>query len=545
MGELFRRSRPQEALEWTGERLVSSVQGVIESEHLHRYFLGRSLCRGKRVLDIASGEGYGSALLAQTAQQVIGVELDRQAVEHASQSYQRPGLRFLQGSTTAIPLPDHSVDVVVSFETLEHFSDHENFYREVRRVLIPNGLLVISTPDVDVYSAPGTSPNPYHVRELSRAEFQGGLQAEFKTVSLFAQRALSGSAIVAECLACVANSEPIVYEQRDPDTFETHHHLPRAPYLIAFASDGPLPTIPLSVYAQEGVPGAIPADLQQELQRLQAVEAAVSQHSSYVAQRESEFAQREAEFARRDLGLARHERELAERDQVVELKAQAELAAAKAESQRLVEELGEFRTQRRTYERAAAELQQTRSELEGLQRDRALAEMTARQQTLVAQRLQFNFGKQLQTLQDKLATVEEEARVLRQHAEGATKSAISLSGQVVSVEDLARALEEQSEALGRADESIESMQGDINRLREQLEQKTDSLTAAHQSINDMRAEYDHHLEVVRAQLQHEREMTERVARLLVPVWMRRLVPSGVRSAGRSVKQALRTQARAN
>jgi GNAT superfamily N-acetyltransferase len=86
MGELFERVRPVQPLECTGERFTTDATGQIEVEHLHRYFLARHLTRGLDVLDIASGEGYGSAFLAQIARSVIGVEIDRAAVEHARHS---------------------------------------------------------------------------------------------------------------------------------------------------------------------------------------------------------------------------------------------------------------------------------------------------------------------------------------------------------------------------------------------------------------------------------------------------------------------------
>src|SRR6478609_650086 len=122
LGELFRHERPEVALAWTGERFVTEIggDGRIEIEHLHRYFLAREFCRAKQVLDIASGEGYGSALLAQTAERVIGIELDPQTVKHASSSYQRSNLRYIQGDAVCLPLGARSVDVVVSFETFEH-----------------------------------------------------------------------------------------------------------------------------------------------------------------------------------------------------------------------------------------------------------------------------------------------------------------------------------------------------------------------------------------------------------------------------------------
>ena len=114
MGELFERVRPVRPLEWTGERLATDATGQIEVEHLHRYFLARHLTRGLDVLDIASGEGYGSAFLAQTARSVVGVEIDRGAVEHARAAYSAQNLRFEQGNAQSIPLPDQSVDCVVS-----------------------------------------------------------------------------------------------------------------------------------------------------------------------------------------------------------------------------------------------------------------------------------------------------------------------------------------------------------------------------------------------------------------------------------------------
>jgi ubiquinone/menaquinone biosynthesis C-methylase UbiE len=122
------------------------VDGQIEIEHFHRYFLARDLCRGKVVLDIASGEGYGSALLSQVARSVIGVEFSSDVVAHASAAYARPNLRFVVGDARAIPLQTASVDIVESFETIEHIYEQEDFLSEARRVLRPGGILVMSTP---------------------------------------------------------------------------------------------------------------------------------------------------------------------------------------------------------------------------------------------------------------------------------------------------------------------------------------------------------------------------------------------------------------
>src|SRR5438046_354833 len=149
MGEIFERTKPASALPWTGERLTTDVSGQVEIEHLHRYFFARVLCRDLDVLDIASGEGYGAALLAQVARSVVGVEISNEAVAHAQAAYHQPKLRYIQGDARKIPLPDSSVDAVVSFETIEHFYEHEAFVAEVKRVLRPNGFFIVSSPETE------------------------------------------------------------------------------------------------------------------------------------------------------------------------------------------------------------------------------------------------------------------------------------------------------------------------------------------------------------------------------------------------------------
>src|SRR5262245_60715223 len=112
-------------MDFSGERYVPSLQGGIKHEHLHRYALCLELVFGKSVLDVASGEGYGAALLASAAKSVVGVDIDAGSVEHAKRTYGRPNLDFLVGRCEQIPLPEGSFDVVTSFETIEHHDKHE------------------------------------------------------------------------------------------------------------------------------------------------------------------------------------------------------------------------------------------------------------------------------------------------------------------------------------------------------------------------------------------------------------------------------------
>jgi len=162
VGEIFSRLVPETPLDWTGERLTTATAGQTEIEHLHRYFLARALCRGRDVLDVAAGEGYGSHLLAQVARSVTGVDVAPNAVAHAARVYRGPNLRFVQGDARHLPVDDAAVDIVVSFETIEHLYEHDEFLGEVRRVLRPGGRFVVSTPERDAAGLPvGGSDNRF------------------------------------------------------------------------------------------------------------------------------------------------------------------------------------------------------------------------------------------------------------------------------------------------------------------------------------------------------------------------------------------------
>ncbi|KMZ13932.1 Methyltransferase [Candidatus Burkholderia humilis] len=226
---------------FTGERYLPDVQGPIQYEHFHRYLFALPLCADKDVLDIASGEGYGTALLANAAKSVVGVDIDEQAVTAARQRYIGERLRFEVGSATHIPLADASVDVVTSFETLEHFVEHEAFVREVARVLCPGGLLVISTPNHPVYSPPGSVLNDYHVRELDRSEFADLLGTVFSHVAIFGQKPAAGSVIARDDVA--AADAPSWWTQRDEGVCETSGAMRDPVYYIALVSNQVLPAV--------------------------------------------------------------------------------------------------------------------------------------------------------------------------------------------------------------------------------------------------------------------------------------------------------------
>lgn len=174
----------------TGERMVPEHSDADTFwEHINRYSFAARLVKNKRVLDIASGEGYGCAAFRSAgAKSVIGVDIDPLACAHAVRKY---AIDARAGSAESIPLESGSVDVVVSFETIEHVPSPVRFMREISRVLKPDGLLVISTPDKNLYNSAGKEPNPYHCSEMTLEEFETLLHSAFSKVSLFGQRPYS------------------------------------------------------------------------------------------------------------------------------------------------------------------------------------------------------------------------------------------------------------------------------------------------------------------------------------------------------------------
>ncbi len=182
-------------LENTGERFIPEGKpSDLAFEHFHRYLLAARYASGRRILDIASGSGFGSALLAQAAESVVGIDRSEPAVRAAQATYGGNKLAFVVGDAEAVPLADAAVDLVVGFETIEHISRPAAFIQEARRVLSPQGVLLVSTPERDTYRrSRGNALNPFHLAEMTDEEFVAALQSKFEYVALYGQRVTYGS----------------------------------------------------------------------------------------------------------------------------------------------------------------------------------------------------------------------------------------------------------------------------------------------------------------------------------------------------------------
>jgi SAM-dependent methyltransferase len=169
------------------ERIIpDETEPGIVALHLKRYEFARPYAEGKDVLDAGCGVGYGTAFLAESARRAVGVDISRDAIGYARRRYGAHNVRYETGDLLALPFADHSFDVVCAFETVEHLSEPGRFVAEAARVLRPGGLLVASTPQVDVTQE--RPENPFHEHEYSADDFEALFRERFSSVELFGQR---------------------------------------------------------------------------------------------------------------------------------------------------------------------------------------------------------------------------------------------------------------------------------------------------------------------------------------------------------------------
>lgn len=170
------------------DEATSPDELAIAALHLYAYETAATLvASGARVLDVGFGEGYGSQILVAAGADYSGIEVDREIVEHARARY---GPHFDTYDGTSIPSADISVDLVVAFQMIAYLDDPQPFLREIRRVLAPDGLALISTPNRVYRLFDGQRPwNRYHAREYTAPELADVLSATFGDVTVYGIRA--------------------------------------------------------------------------------------------------------------------------------------------------------------------------------------------------------------------------------------------------------------------------------------------------------------------------------------------------------------------
>lgn len=178
------------SLPLTGERTVPGIahENYWFQRHVVAYRLALARAAALDVMDAGCGEGYGAAMLAGRARRVAAVELVPDVVEHARAAYPpatHPNLEFVQADLCALPLPDASFDLVVSFQVIEHLPNIGGYLDEIRRVLRPGGEFLCATPNRLTFTPDSDVPvNPFHVKEFSAAELADCLDGRFRVKAI-------------------------------------------------------------------------------------------------------------------------------------------------------------------------------------------------------------------------------------------------------------------------------------------------------------------------------------------------------------------------
>jgi GT2 family glycosyltransferase/SAM-dependent methyltransferase/glycosyltransferase involved in cell wall biosynthesis len=298
-------------------------------EHYHRYLWAAEVVRGRRVLDLGSGEGFGSALIAELAERVVGVDIDERTVEHSRLNYAATNLEFRVGSALDLSAFEAgSFGAAVAFEIIEHVREQARVLDEIHRLLGEDGILLMSTPDRRIYSEVSGQSNPFHERELGLEEFLELLGERFANVAMWGQRAISGSHLrrMRELsLGKGAGAGPDFYLERAGEEWRVAGD-PAALYLVAVASNAALPDVAAT---------STLADCGLDLMRTKEREAVVARHA-LERERSQELVQRDRDIERRGVDIAAlHDEVSAREDRIGAL--EAELAAARQLTRRTEE----------------------------------------------------------------------------------------------------------------------------------------------------------------------------------------------------------------
>ncbi|MDD5616425.1 MAG: methyltransferase domain-containing protein [Candidatus Methanoperedens sp.] len=227
------------SIEYTGERFIPGMGGAqIHYEHIHRYAFASLFVKGKKVLDLACGEGYGSNILSKETEYVVGMDIDETAVEHARNKYLLQNLEFIQGSILDIPiLGSEKFDVIICFEGIEHVEEPERLLSEVKRLLKKNGLFIVSSPNKKTYSDDPAYINPFHKKELYFIDFRDLLNKYFRNLLFFGQKVYGASSIWSLPPCPRSIYEEFIIEKKDNEFYFSDPSKKSPQFFISIASD--------------------------------------------------------------------------------------------------------------------------------------------------------------------------------------------------------------------------------------------------------------------------------------------------------------------
>ena len=174
----------------TGERiLLAKETPLMIARHFCAYKYAQSFVKGKEVLDIGCGEGYGSDFLASSAKSVLGIDYDLAVIDYAKDKYHKAGLEFSVMDIKNLDSLSRKFDVICSFQNIEHIQDTGNLLKNIAGLLYDNSVFICSTCNIRDASLGSKVPaNKFHVKEYWADEFKELLEGHFKEVRIFGLR---------------------------------------------------------------------------------------------------------------------------------------------------------------------------------------------------------------------------------------------------------------------------------------------------------------------------------------------------------------------
>ena len=285
-----------------GERMIPDLhhEAVIYAEHIVRYLFAARFVKGKRVLDVASGVGYGADLLRSAgATEVVALDRSAEAVGYGKRRHSEFRPTYVLGDGESLPLQSGQFDVVVSFETIEHVADYQRLLAEVKRALRRDGLFIVSTPNRGVYP----EGNPFHTKEFTVDEFEEALAGHFRYVRTFPQSDWIASAVFSP-EEMEGSDKPIagplsLFKAVGKSPLQTQ-------YMVCLCSEVPLPEA-----GQEVVLTGL-YEVRHYLEEVARRDAEIIRLTTSLSEQAATLAQRDAALAQRDALLEEKERALAE-----------------------------------------------------------------------------------------------------------------------------------------------------------------------------------------------------------------------------------------
>ena len=169
-------------MKFTGERFqLGGSSNRTKADAIVKYLFASFFTRGKVVLDIASGSGFGTFFLAQESAKAIGVDISQEAVGYAKDSFCRSNLVYEYGDAANYVYPEKYFDVIVSFQTIEHLNEPNIFLESLGKALKDDGMIVLGTPNKKIVSPFTKEPiGEFHKFEFYKKDLEKMFEDKFQ-----------------------------------------------------------------------------------------------------------------------------------------------------------------------------------------------------------------------------------------------------------------------------------------------------------------------------------------------------------------------------